>query len=102
MMNRAGKVDNVVALPTKKQAGSIARLARMIRRAREQKGWSQRTLAEQVGLNHEAIRRIELGLTDPRATLLFKLCNALSLDVGETMNKIALGQMSARRAQESV
>lgn len=81
-------------------SGPATRFAMLVRRAREKKGWSQRTLAEAMRLNHEVIRRIEAG-ADPRLSLAVRILLTLNIADKESLLQIALGQTSAKR-QETV
>lgn len=89
--------ENIVDLPSRgAMPDSVGRLAGMIRKAREQRGWSQRTLAEAAHLNHEAVRRIEGRLADPRWSVVVRLLIVLDIDPAEAL-RLAYGQVGALR-----
>jgi len=79
----------------------VRRFAAVVKRAREKKGWSQRNLAEAINLNHEAVRRIELGQMDPRLSVVGRLIMALDLVRPEVILRIVFGQIGANRVQEN-
>ena len=51
----------------------------LLKRLREEKGWSQKQLAEVSGLSQQAIAHWELGDREPSASNLFALCRALGV-----------------------
>jgi transcriptional regulator with XRE-family HTH domain len=53
-----------------------------LRHAREEHGWSQRQLAQQVGVSHSAISSWERGSSLPEPTNVVDLEGALSLESG--------------------
>lgn len=50
-----------------------------VRRLREAKGWTQRELAELVGVHHININRIECGRHSPSSELLYQLADVLNV-----------------------
>lgn len=60
---------------------SVVRLASMIRRARERRGWSQALLAETAHVDTDVIQRIEVGRTDPPFSLVADLVRILDLPI---------------------
>jgi ribosome-binding protein aMBF1 (putative translation factor) len=79
---------------------SANRLASAIRRARETKGWSQRNLAEFVGLDRETVRRIEAGQADPRWTDAVRLLITLGIITHDNLvplGKIIFGQKTTAK-----
>ena len=83
-------VNDTVTIPD-----SVRRLAARIRRARAYKGWSLRNLAEYAGLNHESVRRIESGQTDPRWSVVTRLAKVLDITERE-LQQIMLGQKTKK------
>lgn len=58
-----------------------AELVLPIIHARRARGWSQRDLAREAGIQQPVLARLELGDTDPRASTLLKLARALDLQL---------------------
>jgi HTH-type transcriptional regulator / antitoxin HipB len=56
-------------------------LARQLKRAREGKGLSQRTLADRVGIPQGHLSRIENGTVDLQTSTLFQIARALDLEL---------------------
>ena len=56
-------------------------IARVIKKARETKGWSIYKLAYKSGVNCTHIYRIEEGFLSVRIDTLHKLCKALGLEI---------------------
>lgn len=50
---------------------------------RERKGMSQAALGEKAGVSQAAICQIETGQTKPRLTTVFRIADALGVDVSE-------------------
>jgi ribosome-binding protein aMBF1 (putative translation factor) len=63
------------------QANAEVRLAVMIAKLREERGWSQRKLAEVTGIKQPQIARIEMGRQMPTIETLWKLADALGAEV---------------------
>jgi transcriptional regulator with XRE-family HTH domain len=58
-------------------------LSRAVRRARRERGLTQRGLAEGSGITEKYLSRIELGQVTPSALVAFKLCCVLGADLGQ-------------------
>lgn len=58
---------------------AVAQLVNSIHQRRMELGWTQKELAEKVGLHQESIARIENGGTVPRLDTVFKLAVALGM-----------------------
>jgi ribosome-binding protein aMBF1 (putative translation factor) len=58
-----------------------AMLVKPIVDARRARGWSQRDLAREAGIQQPVLARLEVGDTDPRASTLLKLARALELEL---------------------
>lgn len=56
-------------------------IGKMIREAREAKGWTVYGVAAESGIHEAAIWRIERGVNSIRVDTLQKLCEALDLEV---------------------
>lgn len=70
----------------------------IIRQAREQKGWSQKDLADRVGVSQPAIRKIEGGST-VKSKYLPKIAQVLGLDLQHLDD--SLDQVGAAENQEA-
>lgn len=59
--------------------------------ARNARGWSQRDLAEAIGVSQPVIARLERGERDPRLSTMVALCEALNLPlvVGKPQQRLA-------------
>ena len=55
-------------------------VGKTIRAIREQKGWSQVTLANACGINVNSIRKYELGIRNPKAEQVDKIADALQVN----------------------
>ena len=60
---------------------SVLRLATLVKKARERKGWSQETLAETLHVAHDTIYRLESGHTDPTFSLVANLVRVLNISI---------------------
>jgi len=56
-----------------------------LKEARVEAGFKLRSMAREVGVSHEAIRRFENGMIDPSADVLRKICEVLHLDANEIL-----------------
>lgn len=56
-----------------------------IKRLRKNKGYTQETLAQQLGIVRQTVSKWEKGLSVPDAELLQKLAEVLDTDVGELL-----------------
>jgi HTH-type transcriptional regulator / antitoxin HipB len=56
-------------------------VATALKAARQKKGWSQRTLAQQVGLPQSHISKIENAAVDLQTTNLIQIARALDLEL---------------------
>lgn len=61
------------------------RLARNIKAARTEKGWSQEELADQAGLHRTYISGVERGVRNPTVTVVEKIAVALGVEAGELL-----------------
>lgn len=60
---------------------AVAQLVNAIHQRRVELGWTQKELAEKVGLHQESIARIENGGSIPRLDTVFKLAIALGMRI---------------------
>ncbi|GIP13769.1 MAG: helix-turn-helix transcriptional regulator [Paenibacillus macerans] len=58
---------------------AVAQLVNAIHQRRIELGWTQKELADKVGLHQESIARIENGGSIPRLDTVFKLAMALGM-----------------------
>ena len=81
---------------------SVARLATLVRRAREKRGWSQTVLAETAHVEHDVIHRLEAGKSDPPFSLVADLVRILELQIEHAVfnQKVAKQVREAGRAAE--
>jgi transcriptional regulator with XRE-family HTH domain len=61
---------------------------RVLRKCREQRGWSQLKLAESADLHINAIGLIERGKRSPNLPTVFALCRALDMPVSRFMESV--------------
>jgi len=77
--------DRRMAEPGADEAYAAARLAfelgKAVREMREQRGWTQATLAQASGLTQPAVARFEAGGTVPTIPVLERLANALEAEL---------------------
>lgn len=62
------------------------RLAKNLRRLRQQKGWSQEGFAEEAGLHRTYISDLERGARNPTITVVEKLAIALGEPIGRLLD----------------
>ena len=67
----------------------MSETAELIRNAREQRGLSQRALAERAGVEQSTIARIELGDSDPAYSTVIRLLDAAGFRLPEPQPSIA-------------
>jgi len=53
----------------------------MIREYRKQKGWTQKRLSQESGINESSIKQYELGTRNPKPDTLTKIAQALEVDM---------------------
>ena len=64
-------------------------LAKAVLRARINKGWSQKQLADAIGTKQANISRIEAGLSNPTLNLIKKLSAVLEINIEISFGKVA-------------
>lgn len=79
--NDKKKELNSINLTRMNELEAVAQLVNAIHHRRVELGWTQKQLAERVGLHQESIARIENGGTVPRLDTVFKLASALGLNL---------------------
>ena len=68
-----------------KPAEVVARLARILRDAREQRGLSMSHVAERAGLSQQMISYVERGMRVPTVDSLIRISVALDIDAAEVL-----------------
>ncbi len=61
-------------------------MSRSVRRARRERGLTQRALAHRSGISEKYLSRIELGQVTPSALVAFRLCGTLGADLGQLLS----------------
>ena len=61
-------------------------MSRSVRRARRERGLTQRALAHRSGISEKYLSRIELGQVTPSALVAFRLCDTLGADLGQLVS----------------
>ena len=64
---------------------ALSRLAKVVRERREARGWSQQTLAEAIGTSRHAIKRIESGTQDARASVVLRTLRVLGCSSSDVL-----------------
>jgi transcriptional regulator with XRE-family HTH domain len=62
------------------------RLARNLKRRREELGWSQEELADQAGLHRTYVSGIERKVRNPTIEILERLAKALKVSAGDLLD----------------
>lgn len=63
-----------------------ARLAKNLRRLREEKGWSQEAFAHEAGIHRTYVSDIERGARNPTITIVEKLAKPLGVPLGALLD----------------
>jgi transcriptional regulator with XRE-family HTH domain len=61
----------------------------IIRRLREQRGWTQDQMAERVGMNGSYLGFVERGENVPTLTVILLLAETLEVDAGDLVREVA-------------
>ena len=61
-----------------------------VRRAREQRGWSQEILADKADLNRSYLGEVERGTAMPSLATIFKLANAFDTNMATLISECEL------------
>lgn len=72
-------------------------IGRRLKEERLHKGWSQRDLARETGVNADTISGIETGQHEPRPSTLRKLAKALDIEVRDLFEEPVLPKARAPR-----
>lgn len=73
---------------TKAEMDVLQELGNRIRALREQKGWSQQQLADQIDKERQSISRIELGQINPSYLQLRAIAAGLGIDVSNLTEEL--------------
>ena len=73
-------------------------IGQRLKEERQLKGWSQRDLARETGVNTDTISGIETGQHEPRPSTLRKLAEGLSIEVRDLFMEPTLPKAPAREA----
>lgn len=82
------------------KASTMLRIGDIIRKLREDKHWTQRTLSEKSGVHEVQIRRYENNQSLPRDTQLSKIASALGVDKNYFFNHEILDEV--RKMDKSI
>jgi transcriptional regulator with XRE-family HTH domain len=78
--------------------GGVDNIGQRLKEERQLRGWSQRDLARQTGVNTDTISGIETGQHEPRPSTLRKLAEGLGVEVRNLFLEPALPKAPAREA----
>jgi XRE family transcriptional regulator, regulator of sulfur utilization len=79
-------------VPRRKDKDPDARkFGAIIRRLREQRGWTQDELAERAGMNGSYVGFIERGENVPTLSVILLLAQTLQVDAGDLVREVARG-----------
>ena len=79
------------------------KIGKFILELRKQKGWTQKELAEKVGVSDKTISKWECGNSIPDITYLEALCNSLDISVNELLSGERLSDKSySEKAEENI
>jgi transcriptional regulator with XRE-family HTH domain len=80
-------------VPRRKSKDPDARkFGAIIRRLREQRGWTQDELAERAGMNGSYVGFIERGENVPTLSVILLLAQTLQVDAGDLVREVANGR----------
>ena len=68
--------------------GTSLVLGQRIRILRDLRGWSQADFSYHSGLDHECVRRIEMGIQDPTLNTLGVIAGCLGVTISELLDGI--------------
>jgi transcriptional regulator with XRE-family HTH domain len=74
----------------------VDNIGQRLKEERQLRGWSQRDLARETGVNTDTISGIETGQHEPRPSTLRKLAAGLGLEVRDLFTEPALPKDEAR------
>ena len=85
--------------PSDDPAAFAAGVGEAVRRARQERGWTQKELAERAGLSPNYVARLERGELGPSLYVASELCAALGIDVGSLLRG---GTVPARTTKRGI
>jgi transcriptional regulator with XRE-family HTH domain len=74
---------------TRTYSADAARFGAIVRRLRQQRGWTLRKLATRSGLSAIYVSIVERGGNVPSLTTVLELIEVLGADIGEVMRELA-------------
>ena len=79
------------------------RIGEFIQRSRKEKGWTQKELAEQIGVSDKTISKWENGNSVPDTGILTSLCEVLEISVNELISGEKLpSEDYTKKAEENI
>lgn len=78
----------------------VSTVIRLLREAREKRGFSMNVLAQRSGLSHSIVSLVERNLRNPTLDTLLRIAEASEVDLGKIItqaHKLSVGQNSKRR-----
>ena len=79
------------------------RIGEFIQRSRKEKGWTQKELAEQIGVSDKTISKWENGNSVPDTGILASLCEVLEISVNELISGEKLpSEDYTKKAEENI
>jgi ribosome-binding protein aMBF1 (putative translation factor) len=76
---------------------SVMRLASLIRKAREKRGWSQAVLAETAHVSHDIVHRLEAGKSD----VLFGVAADIARILNVSLDDAVYNQLVSKRVRDT-
>jgi transcriptional regulator with XRE-family HTH domain len=76
----------------------VDNIGQRLKEERQLRGWSQRDLARETGVNTDTISGIETGQHEPRPSTLRKLAEGLGIEVRDLFMELTLPKAPAREA----
>lgn len=73
----------------------VSTVIRLLREAREKRGFSMNVIAQRSGLSHSIVSLIERNLRNPTLDTLLRIADAVEVDLGKMITqarKLAVGQ----------
>lgn len=83
---------------TRTANADASRFGAIVRRLREQRGWTRQKLAQRAGLSAQYLGIVEQGGNIPSLTTVLELIEVLGADIAEVMREL----MAARNAPRVV
>lgn len=76
-------------MPAPVATDKLGEFGRAVRKRREERGLTQDRFAEAIGVTQSHVSSIERGAADIRVSTVAKIADALDLDLGELLAKLA-------------